>query len=756
MTPDESNTPLPFGAPAVPLWIEASRFAALVGVTEQAARSALAKCATSGGTWRNHALQVRTKNGGPASARNPYLVHVYSLPPALAATYYEQQARTTRPVKVQTGPALPMPATLDPRAARKHLEARWKLEILLPALQFAKGSRARGQALRDIASVKHTDLAGKRRTIAARTLQEWLQKLESSEDAKVLARRDREEKPDRNVICRAWDKACPLPPETRAAVAAELRSYVRGLWAEMPGWSTIEQLASSKLLELCHARGWMEASYKACRVGRHFVEKHSATRILAVKHKDAKRWSDQFIPRIKRTREGMRPGDLVVGDVHPVDVIVLRSDGSEATPRLIGWLDMATGDLFCSLLLLDKGRGITQAHIAASFAAMVEAWGLPKALLLDNGSEYSWNELEAGFATLADLQRGFTFMIRDDEEATPILEEEDDEGRETPIIRALPYRASSKPIEGMFAVLERTLLRAFPGWIGGDRMNKRTHKVGEASLPFPGTIEDFEEAFYNSLRFWRTKERRALGGRSVDQVRDAFQCDGGPLPPAVDRAALVAALSETVKRKVTTWGVEIDGQWYRSDALIAHTGQFMTFRYAKWAPEYVFYIGAGKGLVTVPLAPVFNYTDGEGARNQAHLTKIQNQWTRQLKASATKVDVLAEMSRHTNRVGSHVPVLKGPAIALSEDLASAVEAVKLPVLENEPQNLGYGEVLDRKTGEIVRAFPDHYTARHQPAEEDDEPDWDEVAKRFAQKEGLDEDPPSSSPDVTSRPNGTHK
>lgn len=287
-------------------------------------------------------------------------------------------------------------------------------------------------------------------------------------------------------------------------------------------------------------------------------------------------------------------------------------------------------------------------------------------------------------------------------------------------------------------------------------MNKRTHKVGEASLPFPGTIEDFEEAFYNSLRFWRTKERRALGGRSVDQVRDAFQCDGGPLPPAVDRAALVAALSETVKRKVTTWGVEIDGQWYRSDALIAHTGQFMTFRYAKWAPEYVFYIGAGKGLVTVPLAPVFNYTDGEGARNQAHLTKIQNQWTRQLKASATKVDVLAEMSRHTNRVGSHVPVLKGPAIALSEDLASAVEAVKLPVLENEPQNLGYGEVLDRKTGEIVRAFPDHYTARHQPAEEDDEPDWDEVAKRFAQKEGLDEDPPSSSPDVTSRPNGTHK
>tara|TARA_R110001583_G_scaffold195501_2_gene374408 strand:+ start:12825 stop:15098 length:2274 start_codon:yes stop_codon:yes gene_type:complete len=739
---------------AVPVWITAADLAQVAGIAEQNARLALSKCAT-GGTWRKHTLKVRTKDGGPANAQNPYQVHIESLPPALVAAYYKQHTRTTLPVKVQTGPVLPMPTTLDPRAARRRSEARWKLEILLPALQFAKGSRARGQALRDIARIKHLDLSGKRRTISERTLQEWLQKLETTGEATILARRDREDRPDRNIICRAWDKACPLPPETQAAIATELRRYVRGLWAEMPGWSAIEQLASSKLLELCCAHGWKEATYLACRVGRHYVEKHSATRILATKHKDAKRWSDEFTPRIKRTREGMRPGDLVVGDVHPVDVIMRRSDGSEATPRLIGWYDLATGDLFCSLVLLDKGRGITQAHIAASFAAMVEAWGLPKALLLDNGSEYSWDELEAGFAALSSLARGFNFMIRDDDEATPILEE-NDEGRETPIIRAMPYRASSKPIEGIFAVLERNLLRAFPGWIGGDRMNKRTHKVGEASRPFPGTIDDFEATFYEALRFWRSIERPALGGRSIDQVRDAFQRDGGPLPPAVERSALVAALSETVKRKVTTWGVEIDGQWYRSDALISNTGQTMVFRYAKWAPEYVFYIGAGKALVKVPLAPVFNYTDGEGARHQADLTKIQNQWTRQLKASATKVDVLAEMSRHTNSVGNHVPVLKGPAIALSEELKSAVDAVNLPESENESRHLGYGDVLDQKTGEIVCTIPDHYTARHQPAEEDDEPDWEEVAKRFAQKEGLDEVPPSSSPDVASRPNGTHK
>lgn len=750
---DRNTLSLPFGPSAAPLWIAAPEFAALAGIAEQNARSALSRCFRKGGTWRKHALNVRTKDGGPASAQNPYLVHVGSLPPALACAYYERHVKTVKEVEIKTGPALPMPTTFDPKAAKKRAEVKWKLGILAPALEFAKGTRARGQALTDIASVFHMDLSGKRKKIGRRTLQDWIQILEKTDDPWNLARKDRVEEAHRNIICRAWDKACPLPHDKKVAIADELRAYVRGLWMELPGRTVIEQLASSKLVELCRAAGWAEATYKQCRVGRYFVEEHSETRILYTKGKNAKQWADKFVPRIKRTLEGMRPCDLVVGDVHPIDITFKRVDGSEATPRLIAWYDIATGDLFCSLLLLDKGKGVTQAHIAASFAAMVEAWGLPKALLLDNGAEYSWRELEAGFCALAKLAKGFAFEIRDDDEAIPFIDEADEAERESPIIRALPYRASSKPIEGIFAVLEQTLLRAFPGWIGGDRMNKRTHKVGEAPRAFPGTPDDFEAAFFEALRFWRTIERKSLGGRSVNDVREAFQRDGGPLPPSVERAALVAALSVPEKRKVTTWGVQFDGQWYRSEALIQHTGETLTFRYAKWAPEYVFYVGHANALVRVPLAPVFNYTDGEGARHQAHLTKIQNQHARQLKSTAGKVNVLVEMSRHVDAVGGDVPVLKGPAIALSDELESAVEAAKLPVPENEARHLGYGEVLDPKTGEILRAIPDHYSARHQPAQDDDEPDWTLLAERFAKKEGLDGEAPPPSPDNANRSNG---
>lgn len=758
-TPEAESLPLPFEPSAVPVWITAEELATLAEIEERNARGALATCA-SGGTWRKHALKVRTKDGGPASAQNPYLVHVDSLPSALAAKYAERAALMSPPVAVKLGPAIEMPEQVDPRAAKDYAELDWKLKILAPALEFDEGTPGRAEWLRELAKRTHTGPNGKPKRVKLRTLQGWITRIKRGQSALALLRKPREDKPSRNIICRLWDKECPLPLEEKWAIEREIQAYVRSLWAKGMGWKQVEELASSQLMEASRAAGWAAAAYELCRVGRHYVEKHSETKILAVKSGDAKRWHDEFAPRIQRTREGLRPGDIVVGDVHPVDITVLRADGSEATFRLIAWLDIATGDVFGTLVLCDAGKSITQAHIAASFAAMVEAWGLPRLLMLDNGSEYSWAELERGFRELAMLANGFKaamrIMVRDDADATPFMDGPEDsiEGRETPILRALPHRPASKPIEGIFAVLERILFKHFPGWIGGDRMNKKTHRMGKAPRPFPGSPEAFEALFFEAMRYWRTRARKSLGDTSVNEVRDAFQRDGGALPPSVPREVLVYALSETLTRKVGTWGVEVGGAWYRSPVMLKYTGQKMTIRYAKWAPDYVFMMTDRNTPVRVERAPVFGYTDGEGARHQADMNRILNAHVRELKATTRPIDPLAEMSRHVAAVGKDVPVLKGPEILLTDELAAATEAARLPAPENEPKTLGYGEVLDRKTGEIIRAIPDHYSARHQPQEDDDEPDWGELANRFAQTERLDEDAPPPSPESTSRNTGT--
>lgn len=766
MKPNDRSLPLPSAMEptTVPVWISACDLAKLAGVTEQAIRLALAKCA-NGGAWRNHALKVRTANGGPASAHNPYLVHVDSLPPALAVRYMEQALKDYTPPEIKLGPVAEMPTQIDLDAARKLAELEWKVKVLAPAMEYHDGSPGRAQMLREIAARTHTGLDGKPKRVALRTLQGWITTIKREQSVYGLLRKKRLEKPERHLVCRTWDKACPLDVATKQAVAREIATYVRSLWASgAPGWRVCEEYASSKLMELSLAEGWKDATYELCRVGRHYVEKHSETRMIAVKEKDSKRWFDEFVPRAKRSRKDYRPGDIVVGDVHPVDVLVTREDGTQATYRLIAWLDIATGDLFCTLVLLAAGKGITQADIAASFAAMVEAWGLPRLLMLDNGSEYSWADLERGFKELSMLSRAWrqslAVFTREDDDAVPFIDDAIDEidERETPILRALPHRPCSKPIEGIFAVLEQTVMSQFPGWIGGDRMNKRTHQMGKAPNPFPGSAAQFEKAFAVALSYWRTRGRKSLDGKSIDQLRLAFQSDGGPLPLTVPRGALVFALSEVMTRKVGSWGVEVGSQWYRSAETVKRVGKEVTIRYAKWAPEYVFMLDEAGNPHRVDLLPVDNYADGTGSRRQAIANGVLNTHVRELKATTRKVDMLGEMSRHVAMVGLNVPVLKGPAIELSPELQAAEESAALPQPENEAQVLGYGEVLDRKTGTVVSTIPDHYSKRLQTLQdeyEDDDTDWDALGARFGRESGVDEAATTSSPDEANRNTGTN-
>ena len=359
-------------------WITVQELAQLAEIKGQNVRRAISRCA-AGGTWRKHALIVKTQHGGPASAQNPHLVQVESLPLELQERHRNRvMAALPEAPQPLLGEALEMPAQIDPQGAKHHQIMVWKATLLTPALQFPKNTPGRVQSLKELAARLHTLPDGRMRTYSYRTLQGWIAACEKEASALPLKpkARARECQP-RRVICARWDKACPLPLETMQGVAAELERYVRGLWAKGRGRSKIEELAGSKLLELSQAAGWAEATMKVCKPGRHFVARGEPAKLLAIKDKNAKRWHDHFEPRIKRSREGLRPGDVVVGDVHPVDVLVAMPDGRTITPRFIAWYDVATGDLTGNLVLLDKGKGITQAHAAASFADMVAQWGLP-------------------------------------------------------------------------------------------------------------------------------------------------------------------------------------------------------------------------------------------------------------------------------------------------------------------------------------------------------------------------------------------
>lgn len=698
-------------------WLSVAEFAELAGINERNGRDVLARAFSDHKPWRGHEMEVRRFNG------KAYQVNPATLPPDLFSVW----CATLPPPPSPAPEKSPAPAALISKAGGieklakpEHIErAKWEERLIRPALEYPVRSRARGGAIKAIAEREHIGLDGKPCQVAARTLGEWIEKYEIGGLA-ALVRKPRLEKRPRVFINRAWDAACPLEDAKKTAIAVAVNTYIKSLWASAnPGWAKVEGMASSKLMQLCHDAGWQAATYEICRLGRHSVEKHRNHAVIHIKEKDAKRFYDLHKPRIIRDHTKCMPMEIIVGDVHPVDVLVKRPDGSIATPRLIAWYDFATHRIFATLVLLEKGQGITQADVWASFAAMVEAWGLPERLYLDNGSEYDWAGLIRGFNELSALvmnsrefAREFAAEIiasnRPDLSAATEADQPDREAGA--IIHALPYNAAAKPIEGCFAALEK-VLAMLPGYIGGNRMNKRTHKLGKETEPWCDA-DSFERAFTTALAYWHTLEQDGnLAGLSPNTVY-AGHLDSGWRAIGIPRDALAFALSEDQVCKVHNRGIQVAGSWYYGDALLQFGQHKVSIRYVKWAPERVILVKSTSPLelAWIPRAPVYHATDQTGAAEQSRRNGLLLRHISGMKAETNPLDMASELERHVATQPAAPDTVFGPQIRLGSGVEALVEAGKQmgPAPKQEIRIVKSGEIIHPDTGTV------HNLAEHLP------------------------------------------
>jgi hypothetical protein len=719
MTPDANTLPLPFEPvgngenPA--MWMDTSQFQQLAEINERNAREALKNC-FEGRTWRGFSLQVRMVESAGGRSGKAYQVYAPSLPPELYARFRDRHPALFSRVEVVNVPVPTNPGNLETLA--KHVRmAKWKESLLLPALEFRKQSPGRAEWIKDIASRTHTRPDGKKQKFPVVSVRAMIHAYEERGLAGLMRKQRVEKKQHRWILCRTWDKACPLPEPAMREISASIHQYVKNLWGNgVPSRDKVEEMASTELLRLSWAAGWAEATLDACRVGRHVVEMHQDKRIVAIADRDAKRLADKYNPRIKRTRKGLKPGDVVVGDVHPVDTSVPRANGSEATPREIAWYDLATNDVFYTLVHLNPREGIKQADIARSFVEMCMAWGLPRHLYLDNGSEYKWEEMIQGFESLTALVRDFAQFSAEIVSEDDLAQMLGDTGEGSPgrsaIIRANPYNAPAKPVEGSFSAQEK-VFSMLPGYIGGDRMNKRTHRVGKAPKPYPGSWEDFQRDFATAIDFYRhSPQRGSLQGNSPAQTRARFEAEGfrkvnAPL------VVFLLALAETLTPMVTTSGIQVGGRWYEGDTLRPLVGRRATVLYPKWAPEVVILDRGpafpGERFVAIFERVEFDFLDGEGARERGRRDGVFRRYIRSQRQEVEKVDLVVEMGRHVGTMKQTIECStdcstgKGPQV-LEIGLASQVAALDAQLREghnpNPPRRLGSGEYRHPKNGEV--------------------------------------------------------
>lgn len=662
--------------------------AQLAGTSERAVEKAAARSVGSiNYHWRGARLSVRTVRGRGGRSGLRYEVLVSSLP-------LDLQWRLKASEAVDTG-AL----EFAPDGAS---EREWWHHILSPVLDHEKGSKARGQAIRDILSRPLTDWTGKPFSPSQRTIERQVKALEELGLAGLMPRRRADKGTSKVIVSQVWDKAAPFDDDMKKEVASRLRAYIRGLYKDGAKLGIISRLSGEKLRSLSgvylrrsHGIDCVPDQFfpeEVCKVPRAFIEAESSLRAVATYNRDRKAYEDKERPRIQRTSAGMLPMDLVVGDVHHLDIVMCREDGSEAWPKLIAWCDQATRRVRVDVVLLEKGKGIRNADVIKSFIAMTqdETWGMPHMLYLDNGSEYRWPEFVDDALKLVRAHTpGFISSI-----------EYFDRAEKSATVRAKPYNAAAKVIEGIFGHLEQNIFNTIPGWVGGDRMNKKTAKVGRPTQPFSGGIDELRHVISAHLTIYNsTAQKGDLRGRSpADVYRTALE--GGWQRITIDPNELRSVFATEKPVKLLKGSFTYGNRLWTCDALTSHIGKTVLLRIPKFEEPCVVPVmdEAGDLIGFAAPAEVYGVLDPRGAVEANRRARLKQEAVRQLARTAPDVSTTEEIMKSAARV----PAL--PAAPVAGRISVNSEVVQGLGEEPEEREERLHRELQRNERERVEAL----------------------------------------------------
>ncbi|MFC3059412.1 hypothetical protein [Paenirhodobacter populi] len=341
-------------------------------------------------------------------------------------------------------------------------------------------------------------------------------------------------------------------------------------------------------------------------------------RLVHMRDKDHKAWQDKAVPRIRRKLHDT-PMGLLIGDVHYVDMLVTealasdrlelicegvstRATGKETIRvRLIAWLDTSSLFVWVTPVFLSKGKGITQTDVAESLSqvAFCPHGGIPLNYYLDNGSEYdALASAMVRLANLAEMQFGVTL--------------------------AKPYSPTSKgEIEGYFNILAG-IFKGLPGWIGGDRTDKKTQNKGQVVQPYAKGLEALEADILAAVAIYKS---RAQGGRlagvSPLDMLERKIADTGFVARVPSEESFDLIFSRSDSRTIQQGTIRYDNrQWHTpaiDDLPIKEPVEILIPLRKRC--DRVFVRHAGKALGWAEPLPEFDHGDREGARLQARLEK---------------------------------------------------------------------------------------------------------------------------------------
>jgi len=633
-------------------WIDAESFAAVAGISRQAAWKALRR-----DVWRGVHLEVRIVHGRGGRSGATYEVLVRSLPPDLQ----EQLKASQTPLRL----SLPLPS-----ASPGGIEGGWWHFHLQHLLAFPKGSKERGEAVKAMVGKTVLDWKNRPLTFARSTILNKLRVLEDTNGAGALRRKPRADtgKP-KVVISRDWDRAAShagIDAETQAHVAHDMLQRLRGCIQQGGTVSRTMTDVNAFLAKLSMAHGLRLSPREmgqVCRVPVRFYWREAPEHSRVYRHKHDRKASADAMPHVRRVMPD-GPGQLYVLDVHHINVLV-KEGNKIGTVKMLGCLDMGTRRFTADFVFFELRGGVRNSdNIELPRRVFSElSWGVPGAIYVDNGKEYRF-------------ARHLEDALRLAAEAAGSMDE-----RESRVINSLPYNAQSKPIENVHHQLNNHEFRLLPGFIDDDRFNPMRPELGKLPKPFGGFDAFVELArglidAYN----WTPQPHGQLKGDSPNS-RFRHHVERGWRPIIMKPEDFDGIFCEPATRTVRNHAVKVAGRYWTCPELDEFAGTSVVARVPIYHGfnELRLERPDGKFLGIARPEREFEFTDPRGAHHSADRKARARKAIARLAGSVPTVDLLASRLEFGRSQQAIAPPEAAGVVSVNLDGPAARTVVPSPV-----------------------------------------------------------------------------
>lgn len=659
-------------------WLTADDFAEVAGISSRKARRALS-LARDGRAWRENVLEVRTIHGRGGRSGIQYQVKVSSLPPHLQDRLNALQIAGEAASRLRLGDEV------------ARLERGWKYDIIKAAVAHPKGSAERKAEIDTLHGGQKYDWTGHMRRLTRTTLYSWIDIYER-EGIHGLAQKVRRDKGTKKVIIsREWMNAVPFDDATKETISRDLKQYVRSLIKGDGQFKQTLVLASEKLKALTDARDFRlnDPAQEATvfKIPQTFVQEEAHFKAVARHRKDRKASEDNK-PRIRRTTANLAPMEIVVMDVHHLNIHVGREDGSYSTPKLIAFHDIATNRVFCELIQFDNRGGVRNSDIITAFVNMCRhpAFGMPQFLYVDNGSEYRFADDLEDALKLGTKIFGF-----------------DGEQERNRVIRAKAYNAAAKHVEGWFRQFNQQHARHIEGWRDDDPMNPKRPQLGKLHDPYPHGFDAFCEEFFSHLTAY---EHMPQKGQLKTSPALAFRkhVNTGWKATVLNSDLLLTVFTKPEPRVVEKHGISIRNAPWTCDGLLEFFGRKVVAHVPKYHgfAELLVTDEQGNEIGIAVADRQFDVLDERGAKESARRQSVRNKALTKLGKSVPDINVGAELIAYGKK---HQPVEPNePDATISVTRPGSQRRAILPVEAERKSRQQRDEELRRENEERSAIF----------------------------------------------------